>query len=301
MSDRGAVRPRTANVPPCGRPEVRIWVNFPAPRRVGGGSDASYLKYFLVCNDHLCYTIGGTALPREETFAMVYKAKTAARASAARAKSATTSQHNGKNVPPPPQSSAWGMIGPILAVLAVGMAIWVHHDPPKTAAMPQRDPHLDPSVYDAGGTTAETSIAGEMTKPSTSTARRVADAHTPRLIASSDARWAAGLESPVADGPLPKGLLTLEQGRIEFALPSGVHITLEGHCVFETTSDNSIRLERGTLSADVPDEAVGFFVQTPNARVTAIEDEDATDKPAAPTKPGATSESILSPVELSSL
>jgi hypothetical protein len=146
---------------------------------------------------------------------------------------------------------------------------------------------------------ADAAMAGGTS--TTSTARRVADAHQPRLIASNDARWAAGLESPVADGPLPSGLLTLEEGRIEFALPSGVHITLEGHCVFETTSDNSIRLERGTLSADVPDEAVGFFVQTPNARVTAIEDEDAADQPkATPARPGAASQK-LSPVELSSI
>ncbi|QNN24673.1 FecR domain-containing protein [Planctomycetales bacterium ZRK34] len=211
---------------------------------------------------------------------------------------------NGKNMPPPPQSSAWGMIGPILAVLAVGMAIWVHSDPPDSVAMPHRDPNLDPSVYDAegmSGSTAEAAIVTDAkpTKPAT-TARRVVDAHTPRLIASRDARWAPGVESPEADGPLPSGLLTLEEGRIEFALPSGVHITLEGHCVFETTSDNSIRLERGTLSADVPDEATGFFVQTPNARVTAIEDEAGEKSKAAPSKTGSTS-NMLSPVELTSI
>lgn len=178
---------------------------------------------------------------------------------------------NGSN--PQLPSAAWWMIGPALAIIAVAMAIWVHSVPPQgdamTAAGPQSDDRFDPSVF-----TDPTPPAKPFEiKP----LPELAGPDEPRLIAAHNARLADGSELPGKDYALPAGQLHLKQGRVEFAMPSGVKVTLEGHCVFEPTSDNSIRLEHGTLSADVPDEAIGFYVQTPHAKVTAIEDDAEVD------------------------
>ncbi|MBI1369209.1 MAG: hypothetical protein GC162_11225 [Planctomycetes bacterium] len=202
--------------------------------------------------------------------------------------SPSTPSANATAVRPLP-SAAWGWVGPVLAIITIGVVVWVRHDTSTSVAKPY-DPRLDATVAndplvkpkpDYRSAQAAVTPGTTPERPD----RTVAFADTPRLLMAENAKWAAGSSAPSTDGPLPKGPLVLEEGRIEFVMPSGVHVTLEGNCAFETTSENSIRLDRGTLSADVPDEAVGFFVQTPSARVTAIEDEP---KPQPESKPATT-------------
>lgn len=82
-----------------------------------------------------------------------------------------------------------------------------------------------------------------------------------------DARW--------EDGPAGNGGV-LEQGkavhlrkgfaRIHFA--SGVEVTLQGPAYFRANGRNAAEIRAGRLTADVPSQAVGFTVKTPNGLIT---------------------------------
>jgi len=82
-----------------------------------------------------------------------------------------------------------------------------------------------------------------------------------------DARWTGGAQLKVGDN-LPGTILHLQSGVVELAFISGARAAIEGPAEIKVTRRNGIELRQGKLSADVPHQAIGFTVQTPNATVT---------------------------------
>lgn len=88
---------------------------------------------------------------------------------------------------------------------------------------------------------------------------RIADAINPK--------WARGSGQLKSGDFLPETPVRLESGVVELALGSGTHVAVEGPAEFQFFGKNSLELRQGRLSADVPRQAIGFAVQTPNATV----------------------------------
>ncbi|MDX1565933.1 MAG: LamG-like jellyroll fold domain-containing protein, partial [Phycisphaeraceae bacterium] len=66
---------------------------------------------------------------------------------------------------------------------------------------------------------------------------------------------------------LSRGRLHLKSGFVHVRFNSGASVILEGPAEFELIDTNHGILHRGQLVADVPDEAVGFQVDTPKTKV----------------------------------
>jgi len=62
---------------------------------------------------------------------------------------------------------------------------------------------------------------------------------------------------------LAAGPVTLNAGRAQMMLKSGAVVDLIGPCTVEMIDQNAVKLTRGALLADVPEQAVGFTVHTP--------------------------------------
>ena len=88
-----------------------------------------------------------------------------------------------------------------------------------------------------------------------------------RLEQVKDVRWCNDL-APAIDAPLPAGSkLALEQGLLEVVFQSGARMILQGPAEVELQSPSAAVLLRGKLTAEVPAEARGFAIHTPNATV----------------------------------
>ena len=81
-----------------------------------------------------------------------------------------------------------------------------------------------------------------------------------RLTGAKDAQWARG--SALAPGSvLRKGQrVELESGYAEITFDSGARVVLEGAAALDIVSAWDAALQRGTLKADVPPEAIGFRI-----------------------------------------
>lgn len=66
---------------------------------------------------------------------------------------------------------------------------------------------------------------------------------------------------------LPVGSYTLESGLLHLRFRNGVMVYLEAPVQFDAVSQKRIVLHQGRLSANVPREAIGFTVETPEAEV----------------------------------
>jgi ferric-dicitrate binding protein FerR (iron transport regulator) len=102
------------------------------------------------------------------------------------------------------------------------------------------------------------SVAGDLARPA-------GVATVTRVI---DARWEPG-SSPAAElSRLRTGqTLNLVAGQVELIFDTGVEVILEGRTHFEIRSAESAYSRCGSISARVGDEARGFTIETPNARV----------------------------------
>ncbi|MEO0477311.1 MAG: hypothetical protein AAF085_15290, partial [Planctomycetota bacterium] len=108
--------------------------------------------------------------------------------------------------------------------------------------------------------------SGSSTPPPT----ELADAPKPivaRIDSSIDAVWS---ERYLADGSKLRqsDTLMLASGFAEVTFERGATLVIQGPAVFETVGPNAVRLSSGQFTANVPEPAVGFVVQTPNARIT---------------------------------
>jgi ferric-dicitrate binding protein FerR (iron transport regulator) len=87
-----------------------------------------------------------------------------------------------------------------------------------------------------------------------------------RLSGAKDCHWSGAAFQPGDD--LHSGQqLKLDSGFAEITFDSGAQVTLEGPAVLDLHSAWEAVLQRGTLKANVPSEAVGFRVTNPSVNV----------------------------------
>lgn len=83
-----------------------------------------------------------------------------------------------------------------------------------------------------------------------------------------DAKWTPGTRVPTELSRLHPGqTLELTAGQVELLFDTGVEVILEGQTHFEIRSAGSAFSQRGSISARVGEEAHGFTIETPSARV----------------------------------
>ena len=87
-----------------------------------------------------------------------------------------------------------------------------------------------------------------------------------KISDAMNARWAGKAQLKPGDF-LPIGGLRLESGVVELSFGSGARAAVEGPAEMKLTSPNRIELSQGKLAAEVPHQAIGFTVRTPNATV----------------------------------
>ena len=96
------------------------------------------------------------------------------------------------------------------------------------------------------------------------------------LTRAMNCRWKG--EAPGEPGDrLAKSLLTLEQGIVELRFETGAKVTLEGPAEFDVRSPSRGFLKVGKLVAMVPEQAIGFTVETPTATVVDLGTEFAVE------------------------
>jgi len=90
-----------------------------------------------------------------------------------------------------------------------------------------------------------------------------------KLRYAVDAEWGGNQSlAPIVGSHLRQGrLLELKSGLAEIRFDSGANVVLEGPCVFTLDGENAGDLKLGRLAARVPQEARGFVVDTPHARI----------------------------------
>ena len=88
------------------------------------------------------------------------------------------------------------------------------------------------------------------------------------LNRTADAQWNQGNEIPRLGAPLEPGQLRLEAGLAEVIFYSGARLVIEGPAEVQLISQNAAFCRRGRFVAEVPDQARGFRVETPQTAVT---------------------------------
>ena len=86
------------------------------------------------------------------------------------------------------------------------------------------------------------------------------------LASSDDARW-ADRETREVGSPIGREWLELEEGNVRLSFRSGAQVAIGGPAVFRVIASNSSELRSGILTAQVPESAHGFVVETPQVRV----------------------------------
>jgi hypothetical protein len=90
------------------------------------------------------------------------------------------------------------------------------------------------------------------------------------LNRTADAQWNARAEIPKLGAPLEPGLLRLEVGLAEIIFYSGARLVIEGPTELRLTSQNDAFCRRGRIVAEVPDQARGFRIETPQTTLTNV-------------------------------
>lgn len=89
-----------------------------------------------------------------------------------------------------------------------------------------------------------------------------------RFVQLRDCEWMDPLMAPGVGADLAAGqTLRLAKGLAEIKYRDGVRVILQGPAVFEISHLGQSRLNSGKLTATVPSQAIGYTVETPNARV----------------------------------
>lgn len=81
-----------------------------------------------------------------------------------------------------------------------------------------------------------------------------------------DAQW--NTEAPRVGAPLEPGWLRLKSGLAQIVFYSGARVAIEGPAEFQIVSPGDASLRSGKLTAEVPPQARGFRVGTPQMNVT---------------------------------
>lgn len=131
-----------------------------------------------------------------------------------------------------------GLAVAAILVLAAGIGLWIHH----------RQQSIEGP---------ETAIAqGESTTDTVAVLTRTADAV-----------WNNPTESHAAGEPLKPGCLRLRSGLAAVQFFNGANIILEGPAEFQILSADRAFCSSGRLTAEVPPQARGFRIQTPQMAV----------------------------------
>lgn len=100
----------------------------------------------------------------------------------------------------------------------------------------------------------------------------VAAVPTSKAVAMLDqtveARWSTEQESPRLGAPLDPGWLRLEAGLAQIVFYSGARVVMEGPAEIRLISPRHAWCGQGKISAEVPTEARGFRIETPQGLVT---------------------------------
>src|SRR5436190_14092073 len=83
-----------------------------------------------------------------------------------------------------------------------------------------------------------------------------------------DAQWNASGEAPRLGAPLEPGWLRLKSGLAQIVFYSGARVVIEGPTEFQIISSSEASCRSGKLTAEVPPQARGFRVSTPQMNVT---------------------------------
>lgn len=83
-----------------------------------------------------------------------------------------------------------------------------------------------------------------------------------------DAQWSTTGESPRLGGPLDPGWLKLERGLAQIVFYSGARLVIEGPAEVQLISPNHAACRTGKVAAEIPSEARGFQLDTPQGMVT---------------------------------
>jgi hypothetical protein len=82
-----------------------------------------------------------------------------------------------------------------------------------------------------------------------------------------DAQWSGSSEAPRLGAPLEPGLLRLRSGLAQIVFYSGARVVIEGPVEFQILSPSEASCRSGKLTAEVPPQAHGFRVHTPQMNV----------------------------------
>lgn len=88
-----------------------------------------------------------------------------------------------------------------------------------------------------------------------------------KLVDAKGVRWDSGTLPTEVGAALSQGRLRLSTGLAVLEFRKGARLTLEGPADLELVSADKCFLHRGALTAHVPPPAVGFIVETANARL----------------------------------
>jgi hypothetical protein len=83
-----------------------------------------------------------------------------------------------------------------------------------------------------------------------------------------DAQWRKDEEIPRLGAPLEPRSLRLESGLAQIVFYSGARVVMEGPAELRLISQNNAFARRGRIKADIPPQARGFRVETPQTTVT---------------------------------
>lgn len=82
-----------------------------------------------------------------------------------------------------------------------------------------------------------------------------------------DAEWMPGTEAPRLGAPLEPGPLRLKAGLVQVVFYSGARLAIQGPAELELVSPSEASCRHGKLTAEVPPQARGFRIGTPQVRV----------------------------------
>ncbi|NWK55588.1 FecR domain-containing protein [Verrucomicrobiaceae bacterium N1E253] len=97
---------------------------------------------------------------------------------------------------------------------------------------------------------------------------RESDPVVAELTAASSAKWGACSLPTTPGGDLTRGQLELLQGTATLTFSSGAVVSLEAPVKMDLLTGMKALLHYGTAVADVPEQAVGFRLDTPDCEVT---------------------------------
>ncbi|MCM8529814.1 MAG: DNRLRE domain-containing protein [Lentisphaeraceae bacterium] len=80
-------------------------------------------------------------------------------------------------------------------------------------------------------------------------------------------KWSEGTLATAKNSALTAGSMRLEEGLAQLEFTNGVTVQIEAPAHIELVSDMKMLIHSGTVLADVPEQAIGFSIDTPSAKI----------------------------------